>query len=173
MTDAEERNYWLEAIWTQLERIASSMATGVDVAMSVVTPGLTPPPWPKPADHVVRDRQPPSDELLPDDGNVGPEPDVQAGVYYAVQPPRPDGMDYVEWLALPLSFRLVELRDYPADENMDNLIDWCTLVGEGYDFDPAEVFVIRDRRVFETNLAEKILRPYSLGALKRRTRGLQ
>lgn len=99
-------------------------------------------------------------------------PDVLAAVYRAISPSRTAGMDYTAYLALPLSFQLVDLRHFAADAPESDLLDWLDVVQKRYHFDPAEVFVIRDRLTFEDNNSDRLKRAYTPGMLRRRQRRL-
>ncbi len=89
-------------------------------------------------------------------------------VYRAVLPVREPGMTYTEHAQLPLSFRLVDLKFFPSAAHLTELEGWLSKVGRTYGFDPAEVFVVRDRLTFERDHKDKILRAFAPGELKRR-----
>ena len=99
-------------------------------------------------------------------------PDVLAAVYRAIAPIQTAGMDYTAYLALPLSFQLVDLKYFGADATDEELIDWLDAVQARYYFDPAEVFVIRDRLEFENENTARLKRPYTPDMLRRRQRRL-
>ena len=97
-------------------------------------------------------------------------PLTQAGVYRAIAPARPAGMEYNAYLALPLSFRLVATTGFEFDATEDDLLAWLDEVQAEHVFDPAEVLVIRDQVAFENTYRDRLGRPYTTADLLRRAR---
>ncbi len=100
------------------------------------------------------------------------KPDVLAGVYRAIAPVRQAGEDFKDYLARPLMFRLVDLKFFPEDATQDTLFLWLDEVQTMYFFGPEEVFVIRNRVVWERVNADRLKSPYTPGLLARRARRL-
>jgi len=97
-----------------------------------------------------------------------PPADLMAGIYRAIPPVREHGMDYSEYVSMPLSYRLVELRFFDGDAPASELEDWLTDVVEVNFFSHAELFSVRDRAEFERKYRPRMLRPYTPSDLRRR-----
>jgi len=97
-----------------------------------------------------------------------PAPDLLAGVYRAVAPLRDENDRYQDYLKRPLNFQLIDMKFFPGDADVVELEGWLSKVARTYRFDPAEVFVTRDRAQFERTYEGRLKRAYTPGQLARR-----
>lgn len=98
---------------------------------------------------------------------------IEAAVYRAISPQRQEGETYTEYLGRPLTFRRVSLEFFDFDTTTAELEAWLDVVQQANTFDPAEVFVIRNRAAFEAKYAARLKRPYTPSMLLRRQRRIR